>query len=119
MRFRDETNHPVLQKHIEIINELDDDRVMCICYDDEKDRFFVVECCDEWYYHDLTRGDCIALSKLFHDIALVIPNDNSQDINLIPEVENGLLNVPTEKEENSDSKWWVRKPPQAVDSFII
>ena len=117
MRFRDEMNHPVLQKHINIIKELDDDRVMCVCYDDEKDRFFIIECCDEWYYRDLTKEDCIALSKLFHDIALAIPNTNTQNINLIPEVENGLQDFPVTKEENINSKWWLRKPPEP-NSFV-
>lgn len=72
MTFRDETNHPILQKYINVIKELDDDRVMCICYDDVDNSFNITESCDEWYFHKLTKDECIKLSELFKEIAEVI-----------------------------------------------
>lgn len=72
--FKYETNHPILQKHIKVLERLDDDRVMCVCYDNEQNKFFAIECCDEWYYHKLTKEDCIELSELFREIAEVLDN---------------------------------------------
>lgn len=62
-------NHPVLLKHRNVLEKLNDCRVACICYDKEKNIFSIMECCDEWFYLDLTKNDCIELSELFKDIA--------------------------------------------------
>lgn len=72
MTFRDETNHPVLQKHIDMLSKIDDERVMCVCYDKEKNAFSITECCDEWFTYHLTKEDCIELSALFREIAETI-----------------------------------------------
>lgn len=72
MTFRCETNHPVLQKHIDILSKIDDDRVMCVCYNKEKNEFSITECCDEWFTYRLTKEDCIELSELFREIAEAI-----------------------------------------------
>lgn len=64
-----DVNHPVLQKYADILEKINDDRVMCVCYDKEKNTFFIIECCDEWFYHDLTKENCIELSELFKEIA--------------------------------------------------
>lgn len=65
------TRHPVLQKHIELLQKLNEDRVMCICYQENKKgkEFYIEEQCDEWFSHTLTKDECIELSKLFREIA--------------------------------------------------
>lgn len=70
--FRYGTNHPILQKHIDILETLDDDRIMCVCYDGKQNNFYIIECCDEWFYHTLTKEDCIKLSEMFKEIAEVL-----------------------------------------------
>lgn len=61
------TKHPILQKHINLLRRLNDDRVMCVCYS-ESDGFYIEEQCDEWFSHTLTREECIELSELFKEI---------------------------------------------------
>lgn len=70
--FRYETNHPILQKHLDLLSKIDDERVMCVCYDKEKNDFSITECCDEWFTYHLTKDDCIELSELFKEIAEAI-----------------------------------------------
>lgn len=61
------TEHPILQKHTELLRRLNDDRVMCVCYGNKE--FYIEEQCDEWYSHTLTKAECIELSELFREIA--------------------------------------------------
>lgn len=72
MTFRTETNHPVLQKHIDILSRIDDERVMCICYNKEKNEFSITECCDEWFTYHLSKEECLELSEMFKEIAEVL-----------------------------------------------
>lgn len=74
MTFRDYTNHPILQKYIDVLSRLDDERVMCVCYEKDKSEFSITECCDEWFTYYLTKEDCIELSELFREIAEEIDN---------------------------------------------
>lgn len=67
-----DVNHPVLLKHADILTTLNDNEVMCVCYDKEKNSFCIIECCDEWFSHSLTKEDCIKLSELFKDIAEIV-----------------------------------------------
>lgn len=65
------TQHPILQKHIGILERLNDDRIMCVCYEEnEKHKeFYIEEQCDEYFNHTLTKEECIELSELFKEIA--------------------------------------------------
>lgn len=115
--FNETINHnKILEKHIELLRNLSDDRIMCVGYNHDGS-FYLMECCDEYFYHDLTREECIELSNLFHDIALSMP-PNYSEINLIKEIENGLLEAPAIKEDSSYLKRWVYKPP-TPKGFII
>lgn len=69
--FKFATRHPVLQKHIELLQELNDDRVICVCYQENKEskEFYIEEQCDGWFSHTLTKAECIELSELFREIA--------------------------------------------------
>lgn len=67
--FEDMTHHPLLQKHIELLKELSDDGIMCVGFDEEGNKFYLVECCDVWFYHNLTKENCLGLSELFKEIA--------------------------------------------------
>lgn len=70
--FKDMTRHSLLQKHIELLEELSDDGIMCVGFDEEDNKFYLVECCDVWFHHDLTKENCLGLSELFKEIAEVI-----------------------------------------------
>ena len=69
--FKLATHHPVLQKHIELLQKLNDDRVMCVCYKENKEgkEFYIEEQCDSWFSYTLTNKECIELSELFREIA--------------------------------------------------
>ena len=60
-------SNKTLKKHKDLLETLCKDRVMCVGY--ESDTFYIRECCDEWYNHDLTREECIELSELFKELA--------------------------------------------------
>ena len=69
--FEIATRHPVLQKHIELLQELNNDRIMCVCYQENKEgkEFYIEEQCDGWFRHTLTKSECIELSEVFREIA--------------------------------------------------
>lgn len=62
-----------LYKHEKLLKTLSDDRVVCIGYEQDG-TFYIQECCDEWYYHDLTKEECLELSELFREIAEDLDN---------------------------------------------
>lgn len=64
-------NNKTLRKYSDLLKRLSDDRVMCIGYE-QNGNFYIMECCDEWFAHDLTKADCIELSELFREIAEAI-----------------------------------------------
>ena len=60
----------ILQKHKDLLKKLSlESKVMCICKDKENNEYYIVECCDNWYSHTLTKNECIELSELFREIA--------------------------------------------------
>lgn len=61
-------NNEILLKHRNLLEAISDDRVMMICHDDNEG-YYIEECCDEWYYHNLTKEECIELSEMFKEIA--------------------------------------------------
>lgn len=61
-------NSPILYKHKDLLETLSDDRVMCVGYK-QNGGFYIVECCDEWFGHDLTKEECLELSEMFREIA--------------------------------------------------
>ena len=63
------TKHPILEKHIDLLDRLNYDRVMCVCYQESNKEFYIEEQCDEWFSHTLTKNECIELSELFREIA--------------------------------------------------
>lgn len=62
-----------LQKHKNLLKTLSDDRVMCVEHRIHGN-FYIEESCDEWYYHDLTKEECLELSEMFKEIATEIDN---------------------------------------------
>lgn len=66
------SNCPVLQTHKKLLKTLSDDRVMCVGYGESGNDYYIMECCDEWFYHDLTKKECLELSELFKEIAEMI-----------------------------------------------
>lgn len=63
-------NNKTLLKHSDLLKILSDDRTMCI-YEQNGD-FYIMECCDEYFYHYLTKKECMELSELFREIAEAI-----------------------------------------------
>lgn len=61
--------HEVLLKHKELLKSLSDDRVLCVCHNPKNNSLYLLECCDEWFSHDLTKEDCLELSEFFKELA--------------------------------------------------
>lgn len=61
-------NNEILLKYRDLLETLSDDRVVMVCHDDNGG-YYLEECCDEWYCHDLTKEECLELSELFKEIA--------------------------------------------------
>lgn len=59
--------HPIIQKHKKILQTLADERVFSVGYCDRG--FFVIEECDQWFGHDLTKEECLELSELFKEMS--------------------------------------------------
>lgn len=72
--FKVATKHPVLQKHVDLLDNLNYDNVMCVCYKENEDgkEFYIEEQCDEYYIHTLTKEECLELSEMFKEIAEAI-----------------------------------------------
>lgn len=69
--FNYEIDNPVLQKHKELLRKLAID-VVCVCSEEGSKGFYLRECCDEYFTHDLTKDECLELSELFKEIANTI-----------------------------------------------
>lgn len=68
--FNYEIDNPVLQKHKELLRKLAiDSRVVCVCSEEGNNGFYLRECCDEYFTHDLTKEECSELSELFKELA--------------------------------------------------
>lgn len=61
-------NNKTLLKYESLLRKLVDDRIMCVGYEQDGS-FYLVECCDEYFIHDLTKEECLELSEMFKDIA--------------------------------------------------
>lgn len=61
-------DNAILIKHKNLLKKLSDDRTMLICHD-KVTGFGIMECCDEWFYHYLTKEECLELSEMFKEIA--------------------------------------------------
>ena len=64
-------NNKTLLKHSGLLKRLSDDRIMCVGYEQDGN-FYLMECCDEYFYHKLTKEECIELSELFKEVAEAI-----------------------------------------------
>lgn len=61
-------NNPILCKHRDLLKTLSDNRIMCVGYH-QTGGFYLIECCDEWFEHHLTKEECLELSEMFREIA--------------------------------------------------
>ena len=64
-------NNPILLKYTKLLQTLSDDRIMCVSYTQDNS-YYLVECCDEWFDHKLTKEECLELSEMFKEIAEAI-----------------------------------------------
>lgn len=70
-------DNKVLLAHSGLLKKLSDDGIMCVGYG-EDGGFYLVECCDEFFYHDLTKEECIELSEMFKEIAKAAESKNGK-----------------------------------------
>ena len=61
----------ILQKYRDLLYRLSNDSTMCVGYEHDG-IFYIMECCDDYFYHDLTKDECLELSELFKEIAEAI-----------------------------------------------
>ena len=61
-------DNPILHKHIDLLHTLSFDGIMCVGHD-QNGEFYIVECCDQWFVHYLTKEECLELSEMFREIA--------------------------------------------------
>ena len=68
--FYDELrNDDILLKHKSLLKKLAvDDRTVVVGKTKDGD-FYLKECCDEWFGHELTKDECIELSELFKELS--------------------------------------------------
>ena len=59
-----------LLKKTEEVEKINSERVFSI--QNQNDEFWLVEECDEYFFHELTKQDCLELSELFAEIAKLI-----------------------------------------------
>lgn len=58
----------ILSKHSELLKKLAvESNTLCVL--ETEGEFFLLECCDCWYTHTLTKEECLELSLLFSEIA--------------------------------------------------
>ena len=63
----EQTRHPIIQKHKELLQKIEEDRVFSIFQRDGV--FYIAEECDMYFSHVLTKEECLELSELFKEIA--------------------------------------------------
>lgn len=63
-------DNSILNKHKELLQNTGiDSRVMTILHDSNNKEYYLIECCDDYYTHTLTKEECIEFSNLFTEIA--------------------------------------------------
>lgn len=71
--LQENINDTILKKYKNLIKKLSiDNRVLCICKDNENGEYYIEECCDNYFRYTLTKEDCLQLAKLFNEIANTI-----------------------------------------------
>lgn len=60
-----------LKKYESLLRVLSEDNVVCVGYEHDGS-FYIMECCDEYFNHDLTKEECLELSEMFKEIAEAI-----------------------------------------------
>ena len=58
------------EKYKNLLEKINSERVFSI--QNKNDEFWLVEECDEYFFHELTKQDCLELSELFAEIAKLI-----------------------------------------------
>lgn len=64
----EQLQHPIIQRHKKLLQTLSNDRACTILHDEPK-KFCLLECCDDYFGHDLTKDECTELSELFGELA--------------------------------------------------
>ena len=67
--------HPILLKHKELLSNWVQERIFGVFYNTD---FWIQECCDNYFDHQLTKEDCLELSEMFKEIALNINNEKGE-----------------------------------------
>ena len=63
-------NYSEFEKYRTVLEKINSERAFSI--QNKNDEFWLVEECDEYFLHELTKQDCLELSELFSEIAKLI-----------------------------------------------
>ena len=64
------SDYPEFEKYKNLLEKINSERVFSI--QNKNDEFWLVEECDEYFFYELTKQDCLELSELFAEIAKLI-----------------------------------------------
>lgn len=64
------SGHEIIKEHKYLLDKMKKDRIFSLCF--ENNKFYLDEQCDNYFSHELTKEDCIELSKMFDEIANAI-----------------------------------------------
>ena len=79
--LQENINDTILKKYKNLIKKLSiDNRVLCICKDNENGEYYLEECCDNYFKYTLTKEDCLQLAKLFNEIANECKDKNEASV---------------------------------------
>ena len=63
----------------EILRDIYDKRIFLIESNaNNANKFRITEACDEWFYYDLTKEQCLELAKVFSDLAKCFEDCDNQ-----------------------------------------
>lgn len=68
--------HPILEKHRDLLQELMDERVFKVGYEDGT--FYLLEECDEYFGIDLRKEQARELSEIFGEIANFLEKEGEE-----------------------------------------
>lgn len=60
----------IFDKHKSLLDKMKEDRIFSICF--ENDAVYLNEQCDDYFSHQLTKEECLELSRLFGKLATIM-----------------------------------------------
>ena len=60
----------IIDKHKYLLDKMKEDRIFSICF--ENNAVYLNEQCDDYFSHQLTKEECLELSRLFGELATIM-----------------------------------------------